>query len=173
MIKKLLEIYEFPFIVLSAYIDETYQSKAFALKPATYLVKPVSEAQLKVALNSIEMTFYAVENLINGSKNYFFCKIDDRNVKFYFEDVFFIEAFGSYCVLHTHNQSFTLSLNLGQMLEKIKRHESFMRCHRSYIVNIDKIVAHNLQHVFIKTENKEHSIPYSEGFKKSLKNLLY
>lgn len=85
-----------------------------------------------------QMNVLSIEN--QGKENSFiFIKDRDYFRKIDFSQIQWIEASGSYCCLHMLNDSkLMLSFNLSELLPHLPD-DSFMRVHRSYIVNIHQI----------------------------------
>ena len=83
------------------------------------------------------------------------------------------------CILHTEDEEYSLYMRLDDIEKSLSGDESrFLRCHRSYIVNMDHITAvdeqfrlDNGESVLIRSKSKaqikKHYIAYEES-KKSL-----
>lgn len=67
-------------------------------------------------------------------------EIEQRvSMKFYIEEIFFVEVRIKTCTIHTKNGAFKLSgLRLKEILEKINC-DHIIQCHKSYIVNTNEI----------------------------------
>ncbi len=149
------KIADIPFIYVTAHSDPATFERAKQTAPHAYIVKPFNFQNLHTA---IELALYNYSNKIfaqpgdstslgEGSEdkplhyyinNSIFIKSGKGFDKVRINDIQYIKADGSYSVLHTSSQSFTLSLNLHTVLERIDRPE-FVRIHRTYIVNINNI----------------------------------
>lgn len=70
-----------------------------------------------------------------------FIKEKERFRKIDFQTILFVEALGSYCCIHLDGgHDMTLSFTLAEITPKLHA-SSFLRVHRSYIVNLDRIDA--------------------------------
>jgi DNA-binding LytR/AlgR family response regulator len=71
--------------------------------------------------------------------NNLFISIDKKLTRINFDDILFIEAKGDYITVHTEHSKYTTYARLKKIYLKLKSNQ-FVNIHRSYIVNIDKIV---------------------------------
>lgn len=70
-----------------------------------------------------------------------FIKEKERFRKIDFDTILFVEALGSYCCVHlAEGRDLTLSFTLAEITPKLSA-SCFLRVHRSYIVNVDRIDA--------------------------------
>lgn len=70
-----------------------------------------------------------------------FIKEKERFRKIDFKAILFVEALGSYCCVHLDGgHDMTLSFTLAEITPKLNA-SFFLRVHRSYIVNMDRIDA--------------------------------
>lgn len=70
-----------------------------------------------------------------------FIKEKERFRKIDFQTILFVEALGSYCCVHLDGgHDMTLSFTLAEITPKLQA-SIFLRVHRSYIVNMDRIDA--------------------------------
>ncbi|MFN0203683.1 MAG: LytR/AlgR family response regulator transcription factor [Bacteroidia bacterium] len=95
-------------------------------------------------------------------KNYIFVKSDYRIVRLPFTEILYIEGFGEYVRFHMLARK-VISLQSMNKLEELLPTESFVRVHRSFIVNIDNI--NYIQNNMISVGDV--SIPISKGKKNS------
>ena len=139
-----------PFIFLTAMADIKTIEKAKQTTPYAYLVKPVRAENL---LSTIEVSLYnfhqqKTENLtvISSQINAFsindsiFVKSKKRLEKIKISDILWIEAEDIYAIIITKTGKFILSQPLKNIEERLPS-ECFMRVHRSYIVQLEKIQA--------------------------------
>lgn len=147
--KEIVKVRSTAIIFLTAFDDDRYVSRAKEVLPAAYLVKPF---QSKSLMLSIEMAFNtlmndkdqadAESNLKDIINDRIFIKENHLLVRILVSDILFIQATGSYTVIHTKKGAHTLSINL-KTFEMRLNHPEFYRVHRSYLVNISKIEAIN------------------------------
>ncbi len=139
-----------PFIFLTALADSETVKKAKLAEPYAYLVKPVAPETL---YSTIEITLHNAsrrnkditeaatsikENL--GYEDVFFVKNKKRLEKILLKDILWVEAYDIYAMIKTPNGQYLLSHSLKTVEEKFPS-SHFIRVHRSYLVNKDKIDA--------------------------------
>jgi DNA-binding LytR/AlgR family response regulator len=70
--------------------------------------------------------------------NHLFVKVDGRQVKINPKDIIFIEGLSDYIRIHLPNERLIVLDNLKDFINKLPSKE-FMRIHKSYIIQLDKI----------------------------------
>lgn len=102
-------------------------------------------------------------------------KMDDKIILFDPTEIQFIESIEGVPHLHVHGESFPSTSTLILLEEKLKVY-GFFRCHRSYIVNLQKvrevITWTRNSYSLILDDGKKSSIPLSKGKIDELKSLL-
>lgn len=166
----------FQLIFMTAFSDKATVERAMKVVPSAYLVKPVSQDQLKVAIDFAVVRFQMDNNKvslpsINRFIDYIFVKAQDRFVKLRGDDIIYIKADGSYCEIQTISDKIIVSRHLASLLSQLKN-ENILQCHRSYAVNINFITAFDFNFIFLKNKDEEESIPYSVSYKESLLHYL-
>lgn len=117
--------------------DEKYAIDAFNFNAVDYLVKPiVPERFNKAVFKAKEQYDYKHSNLFD--KNRLFLKENNVYHNVNANDVMFVEALGDYVTVNTKSRKFTLLTTMKQIEQKLPE-EKFVRVHRSFIVNIDKV----------------------------------
>ncbi|MFK7755517.1 MAG: LytR/AlgR family response regulator transcription factor [Flavobacteriales bacterium] len=148
-IKTFLDI---PIIFLTAYSDDSMLEKAKASEPHAYLLKPFKESDVRT---SIEMAIHKhgsekkikqenefLRNLATASKSakYIFVKSKKELVKIPIDEFLMVEALKDYVIIHTTNGQYTIHSTMKEIQKKLPS-EHFTRAHRSYIVNVSKVIA--------------------------------
>ncbi|MCB0402531.1 MAG: response regulator [Flavobacteriales bacterium] len=154
-----------PVIYLTANTDTTTVSRALKTAPHAFISKPYNKRDLAIA---IEIAFNKNnENILTPNRqpanDAFFVKSGDYYTKVNVDDVTYIAADGSYCTIHTADKEYTLSTNLNHF-QNNQAHPSFIRTHRSYIVNFNKVEAFNKDSLLIGRQN----IPVSKSHQKDV-----
>jgi DNA-binding LytR/AlgR family response regulator len=117
--------------------------EGFKLNAVDYLLKPFSyEEFLKAAGKArklAEMEASATPT-IEANTQFLFLKSEYKIRRINFNDILYIEGLKDYIKVFTAGEDKPLlSLNSIKSLEQKLPEEKFMRVHRSYIVNLDKI----------------------------------
>lgn len=175
-----------PIIFLTAFGDNKTIARAKKVNPANYLTKPCNESQLRVAID------FALDNFISGKKpelsnslkvqtshscllysssNYFFVKIRYKYVRIEISDIVWIEALGTNVKIITDDFNATLAANL-RSFEKQVPHESLIRIHRSFIINVNKIASFDSGRCFLKYKNELKKISIGKTYKNDFHDIL-
>jgi len=83
------------------------------------------------------------------------------------KEIVFIEANGHQATLHLYNKTIVAKEALGSFEKLLKGNDTFLKCHRAYIVNLN--YAAMLQKTDILMDNNE-KIPVSRNLLKSVQN---
>ncbi len=115
-----------------------YALEAFEYQVTDFLVKPVEFPRLLKAVERARKL--SGRATINGGKmEEIYVKVDGRFVRLDLEDVLYIESLGDYVTFRTDKEKFIVHSTLKNIDEKI-RNPDFLKVHRSYIVNLSKVV---------------------------------
>jgi DNA-binding LytR/AlgR family response regulator len=174
---RIKEEFGIPFIYLTAYADKDTVDRAKKTEPDGFLAKPFDEKNLRSA---IEIALYkhgslpkpaegeAVVPAKNLKENgahadYIFVKVKHRIIKVHYSDILWVEAYDNYSFIVTAEQKYLVSSTLKDMEHKLPP-DNFVRVHRSYIANLDKVEAlEENSVVFAKGD-----VPIGKSYKKAL-----
>lgn len=164
-----------PKIILTT-SDTNFAIKAFEFNCIVdYLVKPILLPRLKKAIEKAEMPSDIDDKLVNNydsnnlstSGNDLYINIDRRLIKIDISSIYLVEAKGDYILLKTEDKNYTVHSTLKKIEEKLPD-TSFLKIHRSFIININKIIDIEDKSVLI---NKD-VVPLSRSFRPELMNRL-
>jgi two-component system, LytTR family, response regulator LytT len=157
---------DIPVIYLTAYADEATLGKAKVTEPHGYILKPFKEIDLHT---TIEMAIHKhkkemevrVENDLlrslthyKASAEYLFVKNQSKLVKVNTSDVYFVEALKDYVQIVTKDHRYTIHATMKDIERKMPK-KFFLRIHRSFIVNMDKISSIVGGGIIVSDLNKE------------------
>ncbi|TMM32402.1 response regulator transcription factor [Polaribacter aestuariivivens] len=154
-----------PKIILTT-SDKEFALEAFEYDSVVdYLLKPI---KLNRFLKSIEKLSKIKnktnkENLKTENQDYIFVNVDKRLIKINIPEILLIEAKGDYINIKTEKKNFIVHSTLKKVDKKLPSN-TFMRIHRSYIINTDKIIDIQDNSVLIQ----KHVIPISRSHKSAL-----
>ena len=119
------------FVFISAYSE--YALQAFEIAAFDYILKPYSENRITDTLRRLEscFTLKCCGEKITLWKNE---KLHVLNSK----DIYYCEAHEHEVYIFTQDDQYIVNSSISDFYNKLPK-QSFFRCHRSYIVNIDKI----------------------------------
>lgn len=122
---------------------EKYALEGYKLEAVDYLMKPFSYEEFIAAVNKarklISLEQQATTN-IESNNQFLFLKSDYKIRRINFNDILYIEGLKDYAKVYVQNNPKpVLSLTTLKLLETKLPPEKFMRVHRSFIVNLEKI----------------------------------
>ena len=164
---------EVKIIFITAYKD--YAVDAFEVKAFDYLLKPYSEERIRNLLKSLVST-KSVDNILNRNTSLkkITINMDEKIYVLSLSDVDYIEANEKETLIFANKKRYISKIKISKWEEMLEGY-NFYRCHRSYIVNLDKIV--EIEQWFnsswiIKLKNYSSTIPVSRNNIKELKELF-
>jgi len=152
---------------------EKYALEGFKLEVVDYLLKPFSyEEFLKAAKKAerlIRLEQREQKEIIEANNEFLFLKSEYKIRRINFNDIKYIEGLKDYVKVFLQNEPKPiLSINSLKSLEAKLPENKFMRVHRSYIVNLEKIdTIERSRIVFGKV-----FIPVSEQYKEKFQQFL-
>jgi DNA-binding LytR/AlgR family response regulator len=138
----------------------------FDLDATDYIVKPVIFERFLTAINRAEKKSRLIKAASQEKapeEDHFFIRSDFSFVKIYYDDILYIESIKDYVRVVTATNSHITSMTMKTIEEQIPIRD-FIRIHRSYIVNSNKIEALKNDEVTIG----KHVLPVSESYRENL-----
>ena len=137
-----------PVVVFSSDTEEAMT--AFEEGVADYILLPSSQERVVLALKKLEGRLTkASEVPLNTNLKDMYVRSNAKSLRIRFTDVLFIEAMADYVIIHTEGFKYIVHYTMKGIQDKLPT-DIFVRAHRSYIVNIDKIHAIDNQEIIIK-----------------------
>jgi DNA-binding LytR/AlgR family response regulator len=152
---------------------EKYALEGFKLEAVDYLLKPFSYEEFfkaaKKAEKLLRLEHSAQTEEIEANNEFLFLKSEYKIRRINFNEIKYIEGLKDYVKVYLQNEDKPiLSLNSLKSLETKLPESKFMRVHRSFIVNLDKIeIIERSRIVFGKTY-----IPVSDQYKDKFQEYL-
>lgn len=129
---------QLPLIVFISSKKE-YAADAFDFKELVvdYITKPATLPRVLKAIQRVKQKLKTRAPLI--VKDYIFIKADGRLIRVSLKNLLYVENVGDYVLFQTVDGKFLTHATLKNIAEKLQ-HPDFMKVHRSFIVNLSKIV---------------------------------
>ena len=134
-----------PFVFLTSSNDRAIFERAKLTHPFSFLMKPFNELEILYAIEMAVEKFYAQSNVFMSdsqdtvvSKDSLFIKKKNSLKKVMLDDIIYIEVEERYCNIITEHEKFVIMISLTKISELLEK-EKFVKTHRNYIINIDKI----------------------------------
>lgn len=123
-----------------------YALESFELNVIDYLVKPITFDRFFKAVNKY-LTLYSPQppQKTEGSpnspdKDFIYVKTNKKNTKIYFREILYVESIKDYIKIHTQAHTLIVKEKISEF-ENLLPEQLFLRVHRSYLVNLEKITA--------------------------------
>jgi two-component system LytT family response regulator len=177
----LAEIDHEPYIIFTTAYDQ-YAIRAFEENAVDYVLKPLDEERFKVAVNRALKRKNSergnLEELLRDLKmegkssfdTHIFVQKSEKLFNLAVEEIVFLEASGDYTVITTKTDQFVSSSGIGK-LEEILNPNTFIRVHRSTIINLNflkEIERHFNGGMVVKMQNGK-SFPVSRTYAKEIR----
>jgi len=124
-----------PKVILTTSKTE-YAFNAFQYNVADYLKKPFTYQRFLESIAKIEVTSDIAAAKVD--QDHLFIKVDTKLIKLQNTDILFVESMGDYVKFVTPNKKY-VTLNTIKNLEEKLDKATFLKVHRSYLVNLTKI----------------------------------
>ena len=160
-------------IFITAYKD--YAVDAFEIKAFDYLLKPYSESRIKSLLKSlVNIKSEVTTSIRNNNLKKITVNIGERLYVISLNDIDYIEASEKETLIFSNQKKYVSKIKISKWEEMLKGN-NFYRCHRSFIINLDKIT--EIEQWFnsswiLKIKNYTTAIPVSRNNIKELKELF-
>ena len=123
-----------------------------------YLVKPITSERFAKAIQKAESVAStpkkakkSSDEVATTSGNDLYVNIDRRLIKIDIPSIYLVEAKGDYILIKTEDKNYTVHSTLKKIEEKLPD-SLFLKIHRSYIINVDKIIDIEDNSVLIKKD---------------------
>lgn len=156
-------------IFTTAYSE--YAMEGFKVNAVDYLLKPIAYSDfLKAAGKTKELYFSeaTANEQVGHGENFLFIKSEYKIIRINYSDIRYIEGMREYVRINLDNEAPVMALMSIKKLVKRLPESDFMRVHRSFIVNLNKITTIERNRiVFDKTY-----IPISDQYKEAFQEFL-
>lgn len=160
-----------PYVVFTTAYSE-YAIEGFKVDAVDYLLKPIGYSDFLKSANKVKSLFELKENLAETTKSpvdHIFVKADYKLIRVDLNEIKFIESMHEYVRIHLLAGKPVMTHVTMKSIEQQLPTDKFMRVHRSYIVNLEKVkVVERNRIVF---ENSVY-IPVSEQYKEKFQAFI-
>ena len=168
-----------PMVIFTTAYSE-YAVEGFKLDAVDYLLKPFSFAEFsRSAAKAQSLDELLAYRKTQGNapapeatprdREYISIKADYKTTLVRISDIVYLESEGEYVRLHLDDRSTITTLFRLKNMETALPSESFMRVHRSYIVNLRTIKAYVKGRIFL---NDTEYVPIGENYKEAFQGYI-
>lgn len=141
-----------------------YAFKAFDYDAVDYIHKPVNKERFNNAVTkAINLHNLKTNGTPIEDENFIFVKSNLKNRKVFLNKLKYIEALGDYVKFVTEKDNFVVLATMKSFETQLPQ-EQFLRIHKSYIVNLEKVERYNSKNIEIDKQQ----IPLSRHKKSNL-----
>lgn len=113
---------------ISEYIAEGYEVEALH-----YLVKPIDKERLFKCLDRASLKEKCVDSKV-------LLETKEVMIRVACHDIWYLEAFGHQCMVYTKNDAYEVKESISKIESNAElKKDSFIKCHRSYLVNLKHV----------------------------------
>lgn len=149
-----------------------YALEGFRVDAIDYLLKPIGYKDFLKAAEKAQERIGTKEKeafRVESDENYLFIKSEYKILRIILSDIKYIEGMREYVRIHIENQGPVMALMSMKKIEAFLPQQSFMRVHRSYIVNLKKVTTIERNRIIF--DGKVY-IPVSEQYKNAFQEFL-
>ncbi|NPA45420.1 MAG: response regulator transcription factor [Chlorobi bacterium] len=149
-------------IVVSA--KEKYAMQAIEYDVTDYLLKPIVFPRFLKSVNKVKKRLEEEEATKEHPNGIFVKSSSASFIRIFFDDILYVEAMENYVVIVTEKNKHTIHFTMKAILSKLPS-DKFIRIHRSYIVNKDKVEQIKDNMIIITLKGEKKSFPISKSYK--------
>ena len=131
-----------PYIIFTTAYSE-YALEGFKVDAVDYILKPISYDEFLRAVNKVRdrmtATATATSETVTMNKESLFVKSEYKLIRIQLADIKYIESANEYIQIHLETEKPITTLVRLKTIEGELPKDKFMRVHRSFIVNLDKV----------------------------------
>ena len=157
-------------IFTTAYSE--YALEGFKVDAVDYLLKPIGYSEFLKAAEKAKTRIQPKEGSItevHSDDKFLFIKSEYKILRINLADIKYIEGMREYLRIHLQSEKPIMTLMSMKKMEEFLAKTNFMRVHRSYIVNLDKITTIERNRIVF---DKNVYIPVSEQYKPKFQKYL-
>jgi DNA-binding LytR/AlgR family response regulator len=114
-----------------------YAIRAFDYDVTDYLLKPITKERFNAAVNRA-LVNHSIKNVDQREQTHIFVNSNLKKVKVLVDDIKWIEGLGDYIKLVTDDATILVLSTMKAFIEKLPS-DKFLRIHKSYIVNLERV----------------------------------
>lgn len=153
-------------IFTTAYRD--YAVEGFELNAVDYLLKPITFQRFFNAIQKFRDLYKPVvettnKNFTPATEQFIYIRKDRKQVKVLLDKILYIESLKDYIKIHLQDENHITKSTMSSFEKKLDHR--FVRIHRSYIINKNKVTAYTKNDIEIGAIE----VPIGDNFKANLK----
>ena len=172
--KSVLTQTDLPILFTSSLSDDQTIARIEVVPDCEYIVKPVPERQLFVALKKLFLRYLLMpegSQAISFSKSpYFLLKTNSKNyARINKKDLLYLEADKGGTIVHHKGGKHFVYIKLHRVLDQLKE-LALIRCHITYAINAEALLQYSDEEIVLSSAK---AIPVSRSYRKQVKEKLH
>lgn len=159
-----------PLVIFTTAFSD-YALESYNLDVVDFLLKPISLDRFMKAINKVVEKLNSKQKAVQQEVDYFYVKADKKLIKVNYEDIIYIEGLKDYVIIRTEDGRIITLQTMKSLTDKLPENR-FLRVHRSYLVNIDKINSIMGNMIEVMEKGKVKMIPIGKNYKDDLMNSI-
>lgn len=143
-----------------------YAVEGFELNAVDYLLKPILFDRFLQAIDKFMMSLDREQEQRQPSKNYIYVQSKRKNIKVFFDEIQYVESLKDYIRIHLLEGNLVVKYGITAFEQQLD--QRFLRVHRSFLVNTDKVTAFTRQDVEIGAIE----VPIGDSYKDEVLNRI-
>lgn len=145
---------DIPILFVTGYGE--YMQSGYDVAALHYLMKPVNREKFFNVLDRLPVEDGGAEKIL--------FQTEEGNVSLPPREIWYVEAEGHRCELHTQNAVMLLKESIGSVEERLAVYDTVIKCHRSYLVNLQHVSVVLKEEMVLDNGEK---IPVSRNLRKA------
>lgn len=145
---------DIPILFVTGYGE--YMQSGYDVAALHYLMKPVDREKFFHVLDRLPLEDGVAEKIL--------FQTEEGNVSLPPGEIWYVEAEGHRCVLHTRNAVMLLKESIGSVEKRLAGCDTIIKCHRSYLVNLQHVSVVLKEEMVLDNGEK---IPLSRNLRKA------
>lgn len=131
-------------IFITGYLNQT--RRLFTVGAVRFLVKPIKDEELKIVLEDV------ISQLESEKKTFITLKVHKKIIKLKAQDIYYIESRTRVVNIYGKDSEQSVHIKLDEFMKQMP--DMFLRVHKSYAVNMDKIQYFSAEGVILQNGQK-------------------
>lgn len=159
-----------PLVVFTTAHSE-YALEGFKVDATDYLLKPIDYEDFVRSAEKVYRQFLLIQGATarQGNKRIIFVRSEYKTILLAIEDIIFIESRSEYVRIFSHDKKPIMTLGSLKSYQEKLSPDSFLRVHRSYIVNVSSIKSIGNKHIILTNDM---SIPVGKLYEPDLRKYI-
>lgn len=153
-------------ILITAHRD--YAVEGFEINAVDYLLKPVSFPRFMQAIDRFEQSrLQGKPSAMDETKDFIFVTVDRKKRKLNLNEIVYVESLKDYIRIFTDHDKIITKETTSDFEQRLPS-DSFLRIHRSFIVNMEKIETVSYDEITVG----KYSLPVGRSYKEGVMEKL-